>query len=125
MNQAESVAVVGASRDRTKFGNKAVRAAVASGFVVYPVHPGELEIEGLKCYASVGEILAPLDKVLVYLPPDKLLPILAGIARKGCGEIWLNPGTDTPEVAAEAERLGLNVVRACGILGMGHHPMDY
>jgi len=125
MKPAINVAVVGASNDRSKFGNKAVRASVASGFAVHPVHPREVEIEGLPCFASVEQIPADLDRILIYLPPGVLIPLLPAMARKGCAELWLNPGTDAPEVVAEAERLGLNVVRACAILGMGKSPADF
>lgn len=125
MNPAITVAVVGASNDRSKFGNKAVRASVASGFAVHPVHPREMEVEGLRCFASVEQIPAALDRILAYVPPAVLIPLLPAIARKGCAELWLNPGTDAPEVVEEAGRLGLNVVRACAILGMGKSPADY
>jgi hypothetical protein len=39
-------------------------------------------------------------------------------------ELWLNPGTESPEVLAEAERLGLNVIQACSILGVGLSPSE-
>jgi predicted CoA-binding protein len=58
--------------------------------------------------------------ISVYLPPPLLLKILPEIAAKGCDELWLNPGTDSPEVLAEAERLGLNVIQACSIVNAGH-----
>jgi hypothetical protein len=50
------------------------------------------------------------------------LTLLPDIAVKGCDELWLNPGTASPEVLAEAERLGLNVVQACSILDLGLSP---
>ena len=55
--------------------------------------------------------------VSVYLPPPVLLKMLPEIAAKGCDELWLNPGTEAPEVLSEAERLGLNVIQACSIVG--------
>jgi len=60
--------------------------------------------------------------VSVYLPPPVLLKVLPEIARKGCDELWLNPGTESDEVLAEAERLGLNVIQACSIVGVGMSP---
>jgi hypothetical protein len=47
---------------------------------------------------------------------------LPDIARQGCDELWLNPGTESEEVLAEAERLGLNVIQACSIVGIGVSP---
>jgi hypothetical protein len=47
---------------------------------------------------------------------------LPAIAQRGCDELWLNPGTDSLEVVAEAQRLGLPVIRACSIVGLGLSP---
>lgn len=60
--------------------------------------------------------------ISVYLPPVVLLKVLPDIAAKGCDELWLNPGTESAEVLAEAERLRLNVVQACSIVGVGVSP---
>jgi len=118
----KTVAVVGASNDRSKFGNKAVRAFVQRGYEVFPVNPHESKIEGLAAFKSVKELPVRPEMVTVYVPPQILLGILPEIANKGCDELWLNPGTDSEEVLAETERLGLNSIRACSILGIGVSP---
>src|SRR5689334_21938227 len=107
----KTVAVIGASHDRNKFGNKAVRAYRQQGYTVYPVNPSHSEIEGMPAYRSVADLPVRPELVTVYLPPQRLLPELAKIAAKGCDELWLNPGTESAEVLAEAERLGLNVIQ--------------
>ena len=58
----------------------------------------------------------------VYVRPAVLLKMLPDIAAKGCDELWLNPGTESDEVLAEAERLKLNVIQACSIIGVGVSP---
>ena len=118
----KTVVVIGASANRRKFGNKAVRAFRQQGYSVYPVNPHEPQIEGLKVYKSILDVPVRPDLVSVYLPPLVMLQVLPDIAAKGCGELWLNPGTDSDEVVAEAERLGLNVIRACSIVGVGVSP---
>jgi hypothetical protein len=60
--------------------------------------------------------------VSVYLPPPVLLKILPDIAARGCDELWLNPGTESDDVLAEAGRLSLNVIQACSIIGVGISP---
>jgi uncharacterized protein len=118
-----TVAVVGASRDRSKFGNKSLRAHLRAGYEVFPVNPRELEIEGLKSYPSLADLpVARLDRITVYVPPRIGLGLMAEIARKGADEVWLNPGADAPEVVARAAALGLNVVQACSILAIGESP---
>ena len=118
----KTVAVIGASNDRGKFSNKAVRAYVKQGYRVFPVNPRESQIEGLPAFASVRDVTEKLDLVSVYLPPPVVLKVLPDIAAKGCGELWLNPGTESAEVLAEADRLGLNVIQACSIVAVGISP---
>lgn len=123
-NQTKTVAVIGASTDRSKFGNKAVRAYAKQGYTVFPVNPKEPEVEGLPAYKSISDVPERPNLISVYLPPPVLLKVLPDIAAKGCDEFWLNPGTESDEVLAEAERLGLNVIQACSIVGIGMSPEE-
>ena len=120
--QSNTVAVIGASNDRSKYGNKAVRAFLQQGYIVYPINPKESAIEGQRAYKSIQEIPVRPHRVSVYLPPAVLLKLLPDIAAKGCDELWLNPGTESDEVLAEAQRLGLNSIQACSIVGVGISP---
>jgi hypothetical protein len=118
----KTVAIIGASTDRTKFGNKAVRAFVQQGYEVFPVNPKAASIEGRRAYPSIAAVPVRPHLISVYLPPTVLLKVLPDIAERGCGELWLNPGTESVEVLAEAERLELNVIQACSIVGVGVSP---
>ena len=118
----KTIAIVGASNDRAKFGNKAVRAFLQQGYEVFPVNPKEAVIEGLTAFKSILELPVRPQMVSVYLPPSVLLKVLPDIAALGCDELWLNPGADSDEVVAEAERLGLNVIQACSIVAVGVSP---
>jgi len=119
------VAVVGASRDRNKFGNKAVRAHLNRGFDVYPVNLHEKEIEGLDVYRSVLDIPAEIDRVIVYLPPETTSDVLDDIAQKGTKEIYFNPGSWNDRVVAKANAAGLNVIIECAIIAIGESPANY
>jgi predicted CoA-binding protein len=122
-----SVAILGASADRSKFGNKAVRAFLARGYDVYPVNPKGGEVEGLTIFRSLAEIPPhiQLDRISVYLPPAVGLKILPEIAARGCKELWLNPGSESHELVAAAEQQGLTVVEACSIVAIGESPHSY
>jgi predicted CoA-binding protein len=117
-----SVAIIGASSDRSKWGNKSVRAFLQQGYEVWPVNPNEAEVEGLKSYPTIKEVPGRPDKISLYVRPSIVSKLLPDIAAKGCDELWLNPGTESDEVLAEAERLNLNVVQACSIIGVGVSP---
>jgi uncharacterized protein len=118
----KTVAIIGASNDRRKYGNKAVRAYLQRGYSVYPVNPNESQIEHLPVFKSIKDVPVRPERTSVYVPPQVLLTLLPDIAAKECDELWLNPGTASPAVVAEAERLGLNVVQACSILDLGLSP---
>lgn len=112
-----TVAILGASADPTKYGYKSLRAHRASGYEVYPVNPKGGEIEGLTVYPSLADVPGgKLDRISVYLPPAVGLTVLDEIARRGCDELWLNPGADDPAVVERARELGLNVIQACSIV---------
>ena len=117
-----SVAILGAFNDPVKFGNKAVRAFQQRGYTIYPVNPKESFIEGLRVFKSILDVPARPHMVSVYLPPSIVLKILPDIAAKGCNELWLNPGTESEEVLAQARKLRLNVIQACSIVGIGVSP---
>ncbi len=118
-----TIAILGASPDRTKFGNKAVRAYLQQGYDVYPVNPKGGQIEGLAVSHTLAEVPAQkLNRISVYLPPPVVLNLLDDIAAKGCDELWLNPGTESPHIVERAESLGLNVVMACSIVDIGVSP---
>lgn len=111
------VAIIGASADRSKFGNRSVRAHAACGYTVYPINPRGGEIEGLRAYPTLAE--APggaLDRVSLYVPPGVGLGLLGEIAARGCGELWLNPGTESAELVERATALGLNPIVACSLM---------
>jgi predicted CoA-binding protein len=118
----KTIAIIGASSDRAKFGNKAVRAFVQQGYDVFPVNPKEETVEGLPAFKSIRDVPVRPQMISVYLPPPVLLKVLPDIAARGCDELWLNPGTESDEVISEAERLKLNVIQACSIVAVGISP---
>ena len=118
----KTIAIIGASNNPKKFGNKAVRAYVRQGYTVYPINPHEETIESLRAFKSITDIPVRPTMVSVYVPPNILLTLLPEIAAKGCDELWLNPGTESEAVLAEAERLGLNAIQACSIVAVGLSP---
>ena len=121
-----SVVVVGASSDRSKFGNKAVRAFREKGYDVYPVHPKEAEIEGIKAYKSILDVPAThINMVTVYLNPAVGLKVIEEIAKKKCDEVWLNPGAESDELMEKGEALGLTMIAACSIVGIGASPSKF
>ena len=121
----KTVAIVGASSDRHKFGNKALRAFQAEGHTVIPINPNEAEVEGIPTYASVLDVPGPIDMATVYVQPEVGLRLLPEFEQKQIPEIWLNPGADSDELLIEARRRKLNVIAACSIMAIGRSPYSF
>jgi predicted CoA-binding protein len=117
-----SIAIVGASANREKFGNKAVRAFLQRGYTVFPVNPRESEIEGQPVFARLEDVPATLDEVSFYLPPALIPALLPAAKDKGARILWLNPGTESDEAITLGEKLGLDVRPACSIVALGLSP---
>jgi uncharacterized protein len=122
---SKTVAVIGASSDRRKYGNKALRAFAQQGYTVLAINPNEASVEGYKTYPSVLDVPDRIDMATVYVQPEVGVGVMEQIARKGIAEVWLNPGADAPEVVARAEALGLRPIQACSIIGIGDSPSRY
>lgn len=120
-----TIAIIGASQDRHKFGNKAVRAYHRIGWTVYPVHLSATEIEGLKAYHSIRDVPLPIERVSVYLPPTIGVTLLDDVASVSPMEFFLNPGSESPELIDRARALGLNVIVACSIVDVGLNPSEF
>ena len=121
----KTVAVIGASSDRSKFGNKALRSFRNNGYKVVPINPTEKEVEGEQAYVSVLDYEGPIDEATFYVNPRVGEKVLDEISKKGIGKVWLNPGADGANVVARAKALGLNAVRACSIIAIGDSPSRY
>src|SRR5712672_2387336 len=115
------VAVIGASSNRNKFGNRALRAFRQQGYTVIPINPHETEVEGLKVYASVLDVPGAIDMASIYVPPEIGEQVIGEIAQKGIAEVWLNPGAESDELIARAKALNIQPIVACSIVAIGEN----
>jgi predicted CoA-binding protein len=118
------VAVIGASSNRSKFGNRAVRAFRQQGYTVVPINPHETEVEGLKAYASVLDVPGPIDMASLYVPPEVGEELIGDVAQKQIAEVWLNPGAESEALIARARALKIQPIVACSIVAIGRNPYD-
>jgi uncharacterized protein len=121
----KTVAVVGASSDRNKFGNKAMRAFQSEGYTVIPINPNEREVEGITTYPSVLDVPGSIDMATVYVQPDIAMRLLDEFEQKGIPEVWINPGAETDEMIATARKRKTKVIFACSIIGVGRSPHEF
>jgi predicted CoA-binding protein len=117
MNQAvqdfinsKRIAVVGVSREGTKFGNTAFSELAARGYQVFAVHPSAKEIAGTPCYPNLAALQGQVDGALVVVPPEQAMSVLREAAAIELKNVWLQQGAESPEVLALAQDLGLDLV---------------
>jgi len=117
------IMIIGASNDRSKYGNKAVRAYVRQGHTVLPVNPNESSVEGLPCFTSIAGVPGPIDRAAFYVPPAIGVGAMRQLGeRKDVGEVWLNPGSESQEVLDAAAAVGIEPIQACAIVDIGEMP---
>src|SRR5881397_538789 len=116
------VAVIGASSNPNKFGNRAVRAYLKQGYTVVPINPNEPEVEGLRTYPTVLDVPGPIDMASFYVPPDIGEQVIEDVARKRIAEVWFNPGAESDALVARARALDIKPILACSIIAIGQNP---
>lgn len=119
---ATNFAVVGASMDRAKYGNKVLRCYQQSGREVIPVHPTEELIEGLACVASVADLPASVTSISVITPPAVTEQIVRAAAAKGIVNIWMQPGAESRVAIDYCCEQGINVIAdgSCLLVVLGY-----
>lgn len=120
-----SIALIGASTRKEKFGNKAVRVYKQLGWVVYPINQKEKEIESTETYASITDLSELPDRISIYLPPQAALKIIPELKEFGVKEVILNPSTESDELIQALKENGINPILSCSIRMMGVNPDDF
>tara|TARA_Y100001978_G_scaffold110177_1_gene98315 strand:+ start:900 stop:1367 length:468 start_codon:yes stop_codon:yes gene_type:complete len=103
-------AVVGASTNRAKYGNKVLRAYLQACRGVIPVHPSAHAVEGIKAFSNLSAITEPLHGISIVTPPEVSQKIVALAINLGVRNIWLQPGAENAATLAIAEQSGVNVI---------------
>ncbi|MCC2645900.1 MAG: CoA-binding protein [Burkholderiales bacterium] len=103
-------AVIGASNNRDKFGNKVLRCFIKHKKTVYPIHPIEKEIEQLRCLKSVAQLPDTVESISIITPPLLTEKIIAQAVNKGIKNIWMQPGAASQSAIDECIRNGINVI---------------
>lgn len=108
--QADVFGVVGASADRSKYGNRVLRCYLMNGRVAVPVNPKEEMIEGIPCVASVAELPPEVESISVITPPSVTEQVVVQAAAKGIKNIWMQPGAESRHAIDFCREKGINVI---------------
>ena len=115
-------AVAGASRDRSKYGNKVLRAYLQNGREVHAVNPGADEVEGVPSHPSLSDIPTKVHGVSIITPPEITATIVDEAIVLGIEHLWMQPGAEHEEAIERAEAAGVNVIAhgPCALVVMGY-----
>ncbi len=121
--QAKRFGVVGASIDRSKYGNRVLRCYLHKGLAAVPVNPKEREIEGIPCVASVAGLPDDVTSISVITPPAVTEQVVEAAILKGIANIWMQPGAESPKAVARCQEAGINVIAdgSCILVVLGYH----
>ncbi len=103
-------AVVGATRNRSKYGNRVLRAYLENALPVYPIHPSDSEIEGLTAYPDLHSLPTPVHGISIVTPPAVTETIVEQAAESGIRHLWIQPGAESPRAIERAKSHGMNVI---------------
>ncbi len=107
---SESFGVIGASNDRSKYGNKVLRAFIQMRKKVIPVHPKEELIEGLNVVHDVLYLPNTVKSISIITPPNITEDIIEKAHRIGIQFIWMQPGAESPKAIADCKKYGINLI---------------
>jgi len=119
---AKKFAVVGASADRSKYGNKVLRCYQMNGLEAVPVNPREKMIEGVACVASVSQLADDVGSLSVITPPQVTEQVVELAIARGIKNIWMQPGAESREAIARCRENGINVIAdgSCLLVVLGY-----
>jgi predicted CoA-binding protein len=114
-------AVVGASNDRWKYGNKVLRCYVQHGRKAIPVNPNASVVEGIPAVPDLSALPEPVHGVSIITPPEITEQIVEEAAKAGITRIWMQPGAENDTAIERAKELGLSVIAGgpCLLVALG------
>jgi predicted CoA-binding protein len=115
-----ALALIGMSRSNTKFGNFAYRTLVSKGYRVYPIHKSVGSIRGVRCYSSFSDLPEHVEAALIVVPPSQAISVVREAASAGVRMVWLQQGSESPEVLEVCREVGVDVISGECILMFAH-----
>lgn len=106
----KSIAVVGVSRDKKKFGYAAYNGLKNKSYDVFPVNPNVDMIDSEKCYANLSSIKNKPDGVLLVVPPKQSEAVVREAADLGIKSIWFQQGSSSEAAIKFCKEKAMSVV---------------
>lgn len=108
--KGKTFAVVGASTNREKYGNKVLRCYIQNNLEVFPINPRAEQIEGLKCYPDLASLPKKVDAVSIIIPPKLGVNVVEEANKLGIKHLWFQPGAQSDDSLELASRYGISAI---------------
>lgn len=119
---SSAFAVLGASTNREKYGNKVLRCYLQHQLNVYPVNPRADVIEGVTCYEDINSLPLDVKSISVITPPAITEQIVKDAIDKGILHIWMQPGAESVVAIKTCQDAKINVIAdgSCILVALGY-----
>jgi len=108
--EPKKLAIAGVSRNPKKFGHQVYDELKKRGYEVYPVNPQTSEIAGEKCYRSVSELPAGVNRMLIVTPKNETDAILREAVKKGITRVWVQQMSETKDTVKIAKEYNVDLI---------------
>lgn len=109
-----TIAIVGASNNPKKFGNKIMLDLHKAGWCVIPINPKGGKILGATAYPSLLSVPQKIDGVVFVTQPEVTEQVLSDVKQKGISDVWFQPGSDSETAHLFCQQNGINfMANAC------------
>ena len=109
-NKNNLIALIGASNDKNKYGNKILLDLVTKGYNVVPINLKEDNISGLKSYSNIYELSEKPSIINFVVPPNVGFELTKELVESGFDNFWYQPGAESPEISSYLESNSKNFI---------------
>ncbi len=123
LKQNPTIALVGATNDKSKYGNVIFHDLLNKGYTVYPVNPKATTIDGHKAYKTLEELVQEhrVDLVVFVVPPKITLNLLEDALKLNLKKVWIQPGAGDEAVREFLEKNQFDYLMDTCVMIMSRH----
>ena len=109
-NKSNSIALVGASKNPDKYGNKILKDLISKGYRVFPINKSEKEIEGLEVFKNVTDLKEIPSIINFVVPPNESRTVTNYLVSKGYDNFWYQQGAESQDISSYLKSLNKNFI---------------
>lgn len=109
-DKSNSIALVGASKNPDKYGNKILKDLISKGYRVFPINKSEKEIDGLEVFKNVTDLKEIPSIINFVVPPNESRTVTNYLVSKGYDNFWYQPGAESQDISSYLKSINKNFI---------------